>query len=172
MDEQCIPDLLATPDAHRFISVRPLSWLVDFTRFIKIYGCAWSDVSWLIVGNGPGIKGGPIHPTWIKSLAEEFHQYGVPVMFTGWGKYRPCRLGHEAAEIYICLCGHSFGMEGSQPHNCSLSVNGQSESDGARMRTTRSASTAIEMNDGKRIEEVPVQLNDLFAQNSPPSSDR
>ena len=172
MDEQCIPDLLATPDAHRFISVRPLSWLVDFTRFIKIYGCAWSDVSWLIVGNGPGIKGGPIHPTWIKSLAGECSRHGVPVMFTGWGKYRPCRLEHEPAEISICLCGHSFVIEGSQPHNCSLSVNGQSESSSVRMRTTRSISTAIEMKGGERIEEVPVQLLDLLAQNPPPSLDR
>jgi protein gp37 len=168
--EQCIPDLLAIPDTHRFISARPLSRLVDFTRVLKVSGGSWDDISWLIVGNGPGIKDDPIHPTWIKLLAVECHQYGVPVMFTGWSKYRPCRLDHEPAEISVCLCGHSFGVEGSQPHICSLSVKGQP--DNARMRTTRSASTAIEMKDGKRIEEVPEQLHDLIAMNPPPSADR
>ena len=172
MAEQRIPDLLATPAAHRFISARPLSGLVDFTEILKASGNSWDDISWLIVGNGPRINDRPIHPTWIKSLAGECSRHGVPVMFTGWGKYRPCRLEHEPAEISICLCGHSFVIEGSQPHNCSLSVNGQSESSSVRMRTTRSISTAIEMKGGERIEEVPVQLLDLLAQNPPPSLDR
>ncbi|MBF0384047.1 MAG: DUF5131 family protein [Magnetococcales bacterium] len=172
MTEQCIPDLLATAAAHRFISARPLSGSVDFTRVLKASGGSWDEVSWLIVGNGPGLKDDPIHPTWIKSLARECSQYGVPMMFTGWGKYRPCRLEHEPAETSICLCGHSLSMEDSQPHNCRFSVNGQSESGWVRMRTSRSASTAIEMNDGERIEEIPVQLLDLIAQNPPPSSDR
>ncbi|MBF0383666.1 MAG: DUF5131 family protein, partial [Magnetococcales bacterium] len=173
MAEQCIPDLLAIPDAQRFISARPLSGLVDFTTVIKMSGGSWSDLSWLIVGNGPGTKTGPIHPAWINSIIKEGQQHGVPVMFTGWGKYRPCRLDHEPAEISICLCGnHTPATGDSQPHNCKLTADGQPKPDVAKMRTTRSIATAIELNNGNRIEEIPTQLNNLFTQNPPPSSDR
>lgn len=97
-----IPDLLATPAAHRFVSIEPMLGPVDLERphthdchalkCTKHGACPpWyiQEIDYVICGgeSGPGAR--PIHPDWVRSIRDQCAAAEVPFMFKQWGEWAP-----------------------------------------------------------------------------------
>jgi protein gp37 len=102
--DECIPDLLATPAAVRFVSCEPLLGPVDLRAIVfpggqhnALTGDTDYDggkghpsderLSWVICGgeSGPGAR--PMHPDWARSLRDQCQAAGVPFFFKQWGEF-------------------------------------------------------------------------------------
>jgi len=106
--DECIPLLLQTPAAVRFLSCEPLLGPVDLTRIpvynvgalhncdaLRGYG-GWGDfdrwnyrVHWVIVGGESGTGARPMHPDWVRSIRDQCLDAGVPFFFKQWGEWIP-----------------------------------------------------------------------------------
>lgn len=118
-----IPKLLEVPAAKRFLSMEPLLGPVDLNYAFGIPSGAGrgscpmhlagiapeglrvkgqQHLHWVIVGgeSGPGAR--PMHPDWARSLRDQCHTAGVPLMFKQWGEWAPHRTvagGDEGGDL-------------------------------------------------------------------------
>jgi len=94
-----IPRLLATPAAHRFLSIEPMLGEIDIGLFLHdVHLPVGQSIDWVIVGgeSGPGAR--PMHPDWVRDLRDQCAAAGVPFLFKQWGEWgRPSTEQHHAA---------------------------------------------------------------------------
>ncbi len=104
--DERIPHLLATPAAHRGVSLEPLlgpitltPWLATMVESIDVPGYpAWTHglgtpmLDWVIAGgeSGPGAR--PLHPDWVCSLRDQCQGAKIAFFFKQWGAWVPDRL--------------------------------------------------------------------------------
>lgn len=99
-----IPKLLATPAAHRFVSIEPMLGPVDLmaTDYLTIklgrYPFNLPDehrtkllhrLDWVIAGGESGPHARPSHPDWFRSLRDQCAAAGVPYLLKQWGEWMP-----------------------------------------------------------------------------------
>lgn len=80
-----IEKLLALPASRRFISVEPMLSEIDVRPYLR----GPVKVDWVIAGGESGPHARPMHPEWIRSLAEQCREAGVPFHFKQWGVWKP-----------------------------------------------------------------------------------
>ena len=86
-----IPDLLATPAAHRFVSCEPL------LGPINLYDAMWAgkdwrenlfaSIDWIIAGGESGPKARPMHPDWARKLRDQCAENGTSFNFKQNGEW-------------------------------------------------------------------------------------
>lgn len=82
-----LPQLLATPSAHRFLSAEPLLGQLMLSRYLL----RPVALEWVIVG---GESGGihtvrPMHPAWARTVRDQCIIANVPFFFKQWGTWCP-----------------------------------------------------------------------------------
>ena len=88
--DECIPILIKTSAAVRWISAEPLLGPVDLSRWFQCGGnvgpCSQHRPSWIVVGgeSGPGAR--PCDLAWIRSIKDQCQADGVPVFVKQLGK--------------------------------------------------------------------------------------
>lgn len=72
--DQRIPVLIATPAAHRFLSLEPLLGPIDLSAYL-------ADIDWVIVGgmSGSKFKAYPMEIAWVEEIVAQCEAAGVPV---------------------------------------------------------------------------------------------
>ncbi|HBF34965.1 TPA: phage Gp37/Gp68 family protein [Candidatus Sumerlaeota bacterium] len=102
--DEKIPILLATPAAHRFVSIEPMLGGVDFLH-TPCVGQHWdyltgeyegarertttSHLDLVICGGETGKNARPMHPDWVRSLRDQCKAADVPFHFKQWGEWLP-----------------------------------------------------------------------------------
>jgi protein gp37 len=99
--DEKIPILLATPAAHRFVSIEPMLGPIDLDIDNALYerrdnnGNCWQSKGLLdlvILGGETGKNARAMYPDWVRSVRDQCAAAGVPFHFKGWGKSAPGRL--------------------------------------------------------------------------------
>lgn len=123
----CIPDLLATPAALRWVSIEPMLGAVDLGKatglpvywegtgmieltswgkpigsrpglgWVKHSGNMQAWLDWVVCGGESGPHARPMHPSWARSLRDQCKAAGVPFHFKQWGEWAP--VDEPASEI-------------------------------------------------------------------------
>lgn len=105
LDEQ-VPDLLATPAAHRWLSLEPLLEPVDLDSIdphgLHALGCGDSQcehrddlptfggchgLDWVVCGGETGVGARPMHPGWARDLRDQCAAVGVPFFLKSLGTW-------------------------------------------------------------------------------------
>lgn len=95
-----IPELLATPAAHRFVSVEPMlgpvdlrEWLFEPTgRFRTHDGVRQYETTpqprldWVVAGGESGRGARPVHTDWARGLRDQCAAASVPFMWKQWSR--------------------------------------------------------------------------------------
>lgn len=87
-----IPKLLAVPAAKRFLSMEPLlEHVIVFSLDgpVDVPHGAKSPIDWVIVGGESGPHARPMHPAWVRDMADQCAEAGVAFFFKQWGEFMP-----------------------------------------------------------------------------------
>ena len=110
--DKCIPILLDTPAAIRFVSVEPMLSGIDLKKYLvgyKCFSCGYESlgspakcpscgqsefgdkyyspaIDWVIVGGETGSKARPLQYEWVKDIQEQCKAAHIPFFFKKWGK--------------------------------------------------------------------------------------
>jgi len=122
--DECIPLLLKTPAAVRWVSAEPLLAEVDLYPYLGyraiLCGCGFNHdetnllnandeekctecgyktkslptLDWIVAGGETGINARPTHPDWLKTLRLHCQVTGTKFLFKQWGEWGPVPTGH------------------------------------------------------------------------------
>ena len=86
-----LPNLVAVPAAHRFVSAVPAGGYLNLAEYLP-------HLAWVQAKGEMGAHARPSHPLWIFELRDQCAEHGVPFSFEGWGEWVP-----------RSACFHTFG---------------------------------------------------------------
>lgn len=106
----CIPGLLHTPAALRFVSCEPLLGPVDLKLGWNNDIARWDSkgrelplrrLDWVLAGGECGRDARPVHPDWLRSLRDQCVAADVPFWFMQWGEWIGGRFDRRKGKM-IC----------------------------------------------------------------------
>jgi len=125
--DERIPELLAMGTWRRFISAEPLLENIDISLFLskKLQGeTQWLGIKWVICGGESGSKARPLHPDWVRNIANQCTTAEVPFLFKQWGRWGPSPRSNYKG-VWITDDGKARLHEPNDCTACYMSIQGK-----------------------------------------------